>query len=252
MQSTEILLICAMKKSKTVTKPLIYFGGKGNLKKRISQLIPQTQIYCEPFCGGASLFFFREPSPVEFLNDLDQNVVNLYRVLQNPETNAKLRDRIAYTLYSRAEFDLATENLKNPKQLNQIELAWSFFVKQNQGFSGLGKTWGRALKSSSRGMASTCSKWQSRQNSFDLWLKRLQQVQIECRPAIDLINFRGNAIVSTYPNPIYSDLKKWGYEKHEFLTSCHAVGRTRTSKILGKGSATALASRTELVYRRIH
>jgi DNA adenine methylase len=49
--------------------PLSYCGGKQQLAARIPGMIPEHRIYCEPFYGGAAIFFAREPFPVEVIND---------------------------------------------------------------------------------------------------------------------------------------------------------------------------------------
>jgi DNA adenine methylase len=54
--------------------------------------------YCEPYMGAASLFFARPPAPVEVLNDLDGDLVNLFRCLQDKTTFEELKHRIRYTL----------------------------------------------------------------------------------------------------------------------------------------------------------
>lgn len=65
--------------------PIIYFGGKGNLVKKLLKFIPRHYTYVEVFGGGASLLFAKEPSKVEVYNDIDGEVVNLFRVLRDKE-----------------------------------------------------------------------------------------------------------------------------------------------------------------------
>jgi DNA adenine methylase len=60
-------------------------GGKSYLSKWLCSFIPEHITYVEPFCGGAKLLFVKEHSPVEILNDIDNNLVNLYRIIQNDE-----------------------------------------------------------------------------------------------------------------------------------------------------------------------
>lgn len=65
-----------------MAKPIIpWIGGKRRLAKQILPLFPEHTRYVEPFCGGAALFFMKAPSKVEVLNDLNGDVVNLYRVV---------------------------------------------------------------------------------------------------------------------------------------------------------------------------
>jgi DNA adenine methylase len=65
-----------------MTGPLSYIGGKNRLAKRLISLFPKHTTYVEPFAGGAQVFFHKEPSEVEVLNDLDGEIVNFFRVCQ--------------------------------------------------------------------------------------------------------------------------------------------------------------------------
>jgi DNA adenine methylase len=62
--------------------PLSYIGGKRALAKQIIALFPKHTTYVEVFAGGAQVLFHKEPSQVEVLNDLDGEIVNLFRVCQ--------------------------------------------------------------------------------------------------------------------------------------------------------------------------
>lgn len=65
-----------------MNSPLSYIGGKSRLARRIIGMIPDHQTYCEPFCGAAWVFFGKEPSRYEIINDLDSDLITFYRVLQ--------------------------------------------------------------------------------------------------------------------------------------------------------------------------
>ncbi|EHU01950.1 putative methyltransferase [Pantoea stewartii subsp. stewartii DC283] len=60
-----------------------WVGGKRKLAKHLLPLFPAHTCYVEPFCGGAALFFMKEQSKAEVLNDINGDIVNLYRVIQN-------------------------------------------------------------------------------------------------------------------------------------------------------------------------
>ena len=62
--------------------PLAYIGGKRAIAKQIIEVFPKHTTYVEAFAGGAQVFFRKEPSKVEVLNDLDGEMVNFYRVCQ--------------------------------------------------------------------------------------------------------------------------------------------------------------------------
>lgn len=66
------------------TKPIIpWIGGKRRLAKHILPLFPEHTCYVEPFCGAAALYFMKQPSRVEVINDVNSDLVNLYRVVQH-------------------------------------------------------------------------------------------------------------------------------------------------------------------------
>ena len=60
--------------------PISYYGGKQKLCTTIISLLPDHNLYCEPFVGGAAVFFAKEPSGVEVLNDTNTELINFYRV----------------------------------------------------------------------------------------------------------------------------------------------------------------------------
>lgn len=64
--------------------PIIaWMGGKRRLAKTLLPLFPQHTCYVEPFSGAAALFFMKEPSKAEVLNDVNGDIINLFRVIQN-------------------------------------------------------------------------------------------------------------------------------------------------------------------------
>lgn len=66
-----------------MNSPLAYIGGKSKLSKTIIDMMPDHRAYCEVFAGAAWVFFRKEPSKYETINDLDSDLVCFYRVLQN-------------------------------------------------------------------------------------------------------------------------------------------------------------------------
>ena len=63
--------------------PVSYYGGKLSLLQKIIPLIPEHALYCEPFIGGAAVFFAKQKAKVEVINDINGEIVNFYQVLQN-------------------------------------------------------------------------------------------------------------------------------------------------------------------------
>lgn len=113
--------------------PLSYVGGKNRLANQIIPLLPPHTTYVEPFCGGAQVFFHKEPSPVEVLNDVDGDVVNFLRVVQaHPE---ELIRSMRYLVASRRWFDLLART--DPSTLTDVQRAARFLYLQKNAFGGL-------------------------------------------------------------------------------------------------------------------
>jgi len=69
-----------MKEKIQLRTPITYYGGKQQLCSTILGLIPEHNLYCEPFCGGAAIFFGKKASHVEVLNDTNKELINFYKV----------------------------------------------------------------------------------------------------------------------------------------------------------------------------
>src|SRR6266536_2792215 len=102
-----------------MTGPLSYIGGKNRLARQIISLLPEHTAYVEPFAGGAQVFFHKEPSKVEVLNDLDFEIVNFFRVCQHHYE--ELVRYLHYCLISRKWFDLFSTS--NPESLTDVQRA---------------------------------------------------------------------------------------------------------------------------------
>jgi DNA adenine methylase len=186
--------------------PFQWAGGKGNLSRWIIQHVPSGHIYVEPFAGAASVFWhLPNPFPVEVLNDLDGDIVNLYRVLQDKAKFEELAHRLIFTPYARTEFARALQIAKEPNA-SDIDRAWAFFVKQNQGFGGKANNvgdWGRAIYHTHNGMAGNTSKWRSRLKLLSFWHDRLSRVQIDSTDGIECIKYWDTPDTVFYIDPPY-------------------------------------------------
>ena len=203
--------------------PFLWFGGKGRHAERILSFLPSGRIYVEPFCGAASLFWQKDPHPVEVLNDLHSEIVNLFRVLQDPEKVQELEYRIHWTLYSREEFVKAIR-MEDQEGLTDIDRAWAFYVRQNQGFGGKADSegsWGRVFTGGE--MATTTTSWISRKTLFDAWHNRLMRVQIDHCDALKCIRYWDSADTVFYLDPPYVEAtrKGVGEYKHEVTDQFH-------------------------------
>ncbi|WP_407364719.1 DNA adenine methylase (plasmid) [Pseudomonas luteola] len=127
-----------------MTSPIIpWMGGKRRLADRIFPLFPQHSCYVEPFAGGAALFFLRQvPAEVEVLNDVNGDLVNLYRVVQH-HLEEFVR-QFKWALSSRQVFKWL--QLTDPQTLTDIQRAARFYYLQQSAFGAKveGQTYGTA------------------------------------------------------------------------------------------------------------
>lgn len=115
-----------------MTKPIIPWpGGKRRLLSHLLPLLetPHT-CYCEPFAGGAAVLFAREPAKVEVLNDIDGELVRLYRVVAHHLDEFVRQFRWALT--SREMFKWA--QMQVPDTLTDIQRAARFCYLQRLTF----------------------------------------------------------------------------------------------------------------------
>ena len=135
-----------------MAQPLIpWIGGKRRLADKILPLLADHEhsCYVEPFCGAAALFFFREHrTKVEVLNDINGDLVNLYRVVQH-HLEEFVR-QFKWALSSRQLYEWA--KLSQPDTLTDIQRAARFFYLQKLGFGGKvqGRTFGTATTAPAR------------------------------------------------------------------------------------------------------
>lgn len=178
--------------------PITYYGGKQKLCTTILDLIPGHTLYCEPYVGGGAVFFAKEPSEAEVLNDTNKELINFYQVVQNHFLD--LEKMIRSTLHSRRLHADASVIYNHPHMFNEIKRAWAIWVLAAQSFSSIiDGTWGYDRKDNS-----TSQKITNKRNAFteDVAI-RLQNVQIECSDALYIIQSRDAAGSFFYCDPPY-------------------------------------------------
>ncbi len=185
--------------------PISYYGGKKSMLKHILPLIPEHTVYVEPFFGGGAVFWAKEPSNVEIVNDFNANVVNFYYVLK---TDFKaLKKLIGATPYSRDIYKQAMVIYINPFIFSELHRAWAFWVTTSQGFSNKIGSW---RSSTTRSKETTLLL--NKKLSFTLELaNRLELVQIENKDAVELIKKQDSPSTFFYLDPPYVDSNQGHY-----------------------------------------
>ncbi|MDR0538071.1 MAG: DNA adenine methylase [Tannerellaceae bacterium] len=194
-----------------------WYGGKFSHLNWLLPLLPNCNHYCEPFAGSGAVLLNKEPSPVETYNDIDGEVVNFFKVLRDEKD--RLMEQIALTPFSREEFGLACE--LNP-DLSNLERARRFYIRARQVRTGLAQTatigrWANCKNTSRAGMSGVVSRWLGGVEQLEFIAERLLRVQIENRPAIDVIKLYDSKNTLFYCDPPYihetrGDIKSYSYE----------------------------------------
>jgi DNA adenine methylase len=240
--------------------PIKYFGGKRFLVKKLLQFIPRHQTYIEVFGGSAILLLNKPPSPVEVYNDIEGDLVNLFRVIRDPKKFDEFYKRVSLVLYSREEFNY----YKKLQPDDEIERAVRTFVIFRQSVGGMGASWSFGVKRSNRGMAEVISTYLSIIEELPVIHERFLRVQIEhddfrrVIPRYDyedaffyldppyisetrrservyknemniadhrdlvelLLSIKGSAMLSCYYHQIYEPLIKAGWQRKDFQVVC--------------------------------
>lgn len=116
------------------SSPIIpWLGGKRRLADKLMPLFPPHECYVEVFCGGAALYFLRPvPAPTEVINDLNGELVNLYRVVQH-HLEEFVR-QFKWAISSRQIFKW--QQMIKPETLTDIQRAARFYYLQQHAFGG--------------------------------------------------------------------------------------------------------------------
>jgi DNA adenine methylase len=186
--------------------PLSYYGGKQQLAGRILGMIPEHQIYCEPFCGGAAIFFAKEPSKVEIINDTNGEIINFYEVLKRDFP--ALEREIEISLHSRKQHHQAEVIYNNPEMFDRIKRAWAVWMLANISYGcKLNGCFGYDR------IGTTSKKMDNKRSDFNAdYAIRLQRVQIECCDALRIIRSRDTPEAFFYLDPPYVGYDQGHYD----------------------------------------
>lgn len=199
----------------TPTRPVIrYYGGKWKIAEWIIQFFPEHNCYVEPFGGAASVLLRKKPARVEIYNDLSSEMVNLFRVLRDPEKAAQLRLQLELTPYSREEW-LACY----PVSSNEIEQARRTIVLASMSYN-LSKVMMRqsnGFRSSSSGHHRLPQDFQNATHALQSVTARMKGVIIENKDAVSIMQQHDRRSTLHYVDPPYlSDLRADKRNRYQF------------------------------------
>jgi DNA adenine methylase len=183
----------------TPRQVLRYPGSKARLAKWIVDLFPRHQSYLEPFAGSGVVFFAKPRCRVEMLNDRDHRIANLFRMMRDrPEELARA---VELTPWARVEYEASLTD-----EGDALERARRFLVRCWQGFNAStvdDSGWYKQCRPLSAGFEP--ERWLTVPERIAGVRDRLQGVQIESRPALEVIEWARQPEVLIYADPPYLD-----------------------------------------------
>lgn len=201
-----------------MNSPLAYIGGKSKLAETIIKMIPDHRAYCEVFAGAAWVFFRKEPSKYETINDLDSDLVCFYRVLQHHLE--EFLKQFKWLLSSREWFH-DWKRQQAAGGLTDIQRAARYYYLQRQCFGG--RVRGRSFGVTGPLARPKINLLRIEENLSEIHL-RLINVQIENLPWQEFIKRYDRSQTLFYCDPPY--YKAPFYEHNLELEDYHVLART--------------------------
>lgn len=192
-----------------------YPGGKWRIAEWIISHFPPHKVYCEPFFGSGAVFFKKPPALIETINDLNGDVVNLFKVCR--ERPEELAAALEFTPWSREEYIncYAIEG-------DEVERARRFLVRHHQSFGTTNSNLNTWRNSQTYRSPRTVAQWNSLPEIIMQTCTRLKEAQIENKEAFTLIERYDDPNTLLYLDPPYlPELRKRGMYKCEMTSEQH-------------------------------
>ncbi|MDE7440052.1 MAG: DNA adenine methylase [Clostridia bacterium] len=211
------------------TAILKYPGGKWRIADWIISHLPPHKVYLEPFFGSGGVFFKKEPSYLETINDINGDIVNLFKVCR--ERQEELAQALEFTPWARDEY-------VNCKEItgNEVERARRFLVRHHQSFGTTNSNLNTWRHSQSYNSPRCAEQWCKLPETVLKICERLKMAQIENKSAFELIESFNNSDTLIYLDPPYLQrLRKRNMYKFEMTDKEHvellALIKNSNSKI---------------------
>ena len=184
----------------TPTRPVMrYHGGKWKLAPWLIGFFPAHRVYVEPYGGGGSVLIRKAPAYAEVYNDLDSEVVNLFRTLR--DRGDELRTKIALTPFAREEYRASYEVSTDPMEQARRTMVRSFM---GFGSNSLNRSIQSGFRSNSNRSGTTPARdWSNYPNAIESLIERLRGVVIENRDACEVMLCHDSATTVHYVDPPY-------------------------------------------------
>jgi DNA adenine methylase len=205
-----------VKATPTVRRPVLrYHGGKFRLAPMLLPLFPEHRVYTEAFGGGGSVLMLKPRCYSEIYNDLDGEVVNVFRVLQDRKKAARLEALLRVTPFARAEFLLSYKPSRSDVERARRTIIRSFMGWGSDSISRLkasragfntriSSTMSTGFRwNANRSGTTAASDWKGYADCLASFVERLQGVTIEERDAKEILLKMDRRDALHYVDPPY-------------------------------------------------
>lgn len=227
------------------TRPVLrWHGGKWRLAPWIIGHFPKHRIYVEPFGGAASVLIRKPRTYAEIYNDLDDEVVCLFRVLRDEGTANRLRELLCLTPFARTEFGEAYQPTEDPIERSRRLIIRSFMgfgsnahASQHKGHRSTG-----FRANSSRSGTTPATDWANYPDAMEALVRRLTGVVVENRNAVAVMLQHDGPQTLHYVDPPYLPETRargnrydlaWRMYRHELSRDDHAALLTSLRGLAG-------------------
>lgn len=224
-----------------ITSLLPYYGSKRTLAPVIAELMGEHRVYWEPFCGSMAVLFAKPQCTMETVNDMYGDLINLAKVVQDPELGEQLYDKLSRTLCAERFFEEAKQmwsDAEQPYVAPDIDRAYNFFVASWMGIngvSGLERCNYQFAVRWCRGGGHGAVRWRNTILSIPAWHRRLQNVLIINRDAFDIIDtIKDEPGTVIYCDPPYFEKSNKYIHDFEDESLFSLSGHQRLAKMLNR------------------
>ncbi|MEP1779741.1 DNA adenine methylase [Reichenbachiella sp.] len=196
---------------KKIDPPFGYFGSKNKIAFQLCENLPPHNCWVEGFCGSAAVTLAKPPAPIEIINDVNDDIINLFEQLR--DNKDALCEQVALTPYANQELVNARNNIDAP----DLERARRFLVKSMMAVNGVfGKEKGGFSISNSytrNGKEARVSRWYNLPARLEIVADRLKNARIEKKDAVELLKkYTNRPATLVYLDPPYLGKRTNGYD----------------------------------------
>ena len=197
-----------------------YYGAKVRIASQIINALPPHNAWVEAFCGSAALTLAKEPAPIEVINDLDDQIINLFEQLR--KNSEKLISAISLTPYARKEYLIAkyaNENVDPLEKARRFLISTMMTVNGAVGETGAGFSFSQSY--TRNGKEARVNRWYNLSKRLEKVVERLKSVRVENRDARELLEmFLSKPATLFYIDPPYLMQRSHHY-KHDIDEKFH-------------------------------